>query len=93
MKPVTFYQCEHCGKIYAEKTQAIICEAGHCHLSITEYDQWQRLSYIAAQAGRQVGIRKNPETDEAFDKACAALAQFETAHGLTSIRKPSDFYY
>lgn len=89
MKTRKIYICQVCGKESLDPDDILLCEAQHMGLtSLEEYQEWSELQKAAEQAGYRRGIISNPETRQAFDKACKALADFETAHNMNTDLKP-----
>lgn len=84
MKTVFAYECEICGAVHTNKDLIKLCEASHLGLSNTDlYDQYMKLKEDARKAGAQMCLNKNEETEKKLDKACKALAVFETIYNVT----------
>lgn len=84
MKTVFAYECEICGNVHTNKDLIKLCEASHLGLSNTDlYDQYMKLKEDARKAGAQMCLNKNEETEKKLDKACKALAVFETIYNVT----------
>lgn len=93
VKQKTIYCCEFCDYKSMDQFKCEEHEATHFNLSRKEYCDWRRLSKDAAQCGKRLGISRNKETVENFNKAIRRLEVFELAHNISvEMRKPTDFY-
>lgn len=92
MLKIMRYQCEGCKREYKDPLEAERCEAGHYGLTLDEYNEWMTLCKRSLRASYRVGAWKCPETDRELDEAIEAKLNFEAAHGLESVMKPTSFY-
>lgn len=91
MTSKTLWCCEHCDYQSTDHLAVMKHEAAHFNLTLHEYATWHSLSNAARQAGLQVGLHKNPQTDRVFHEAITALVEFEKEHHLTI--RPHHFLY
>lgn len=92
MRLKTIYCCDLCGQQFDNIDQAVRHEALHYNLTPRGYADWKELCHKAVLAGHMVSISKNPETENAFDKAIKEVCDFEKQYGLDKMERPSDFY-
>lgn len=76
------YICGKCRKESKTKDEIIECEARHLGLTVEEYHQWKNLKREVKDAGINVSICKNDETEMEFDRAVMNLTNFETKHDI-----------
>ena len=93
VKQKTIYCCEFCDYKSMDQFKCEEHEATHFNLSRKEYCDWRRLSKDAAEAGKRIGLSRNPHTVKGFDEVTRRLVTFEQKHNISNMmRKPSDFY-
>lgn len=93
VKQKTIYCCEFCDYKSMDQFKCEEHEAAHFNLTRREYCDWRMFSKDAAQCGKRLGISRNKETVENFNKAIRRLEVFELAHNISvEMRKPTDFY-
>jgi hypothetical protein len=94
MKTKIIYICDiyGCGCQFETAQECEAHEANmHYHISYSDYLKWKQLVINAANAGKQVGICKNPKTDKAFDTAINELVNFEEDNYLFPFKRPTDW--
>lgn len=87
MHEKTLYLCNHCDFVSTDKDAVIAHECQkHFGITVEERSTWIKLLKKAEHAGKAVSVCKNRETDQKFDDACRALADFEVEHHLEGLR-------